>query len=114
MASKWSSVRKERSPEAKARIGAYRAEMEHELSLAELRHALEMTQVRLAETLGMTQSGVSRLEHQSDLLLSTLRSYVEALGGELRICARFGDDQMITIGSLGEIEREHVREYELA
>jgi transcriptional regulator with XRE-family HTH domain len=106
MARKWSDVRKERTPEAEARIAAHRTEMEREMSLAELRHALELTQTRLAETLGMTQGAVSRLEHQSDLLLSTLRSYVEALGGELEIRARFGEGEEVTIGSLGELERE--------
>jgi transcriptional regulator with XRE-family HTH domain len=114
MSRKWSEVRKQRSLEAEARIAGYRAEMERAMSLVDLRNALHMTQTRLAETLGMTQGGVSRLEHQSDLLLSTLRSYVEALGGELELRARFGDDE-VTIASLGELEEEvEAREMEHA
>lgn len=114
MARKWSSVRNERTPEAEGRIAGYQAEMEREMSLADLRNALEMTQTRLAETLGMTQGGVSRLEHQADLLLSTLRSYVEALGGQLEIHARFGESDF-TIASLVELEKAGAeREFERA
>lgn len=112
MARKWSDVRKQRTPEGEARVAAIRDEMEREMSLADLRHALQMTQTRLAETLGMTQGGVSRLEHQSDLLLSTLRSYIEALGGTLELRASI-QGQEVTIGSLGELEEEPSREREL-
>ena len=52
-----------------------------EQSLQELRQARKLTQQRLAKKLGIGQDGVSRLEQRSDLLLSTLRSYVQALGG---------------------------------
>jgi len=53
-----------------------------------------MTQVQLAETLGISQGNVSRLETRSDVYLSTLRSYVEALGGHLEIAAVFGDERV--------------------
>ena len=59
--------------------------------LAELRHARERTQVELARKLGMVQPSVSRLERQADLYVSTLRRYVEALGGRLEINAVFPD-----------------------
>ena len=52
-----------------------------EMTLRDLRKARGLTQVRMAETLGIGQDGVSRLEKRSDLLLSTLRSYVAAMGG---------------------------------
>ena len=54
----------------------------------------QMTQVQLAETLGISQGNVSRLETRSDVYLSTLRSYVEALGGHLEIAAVFGDERV--------------------
>jgi len=55
------------------------------MSLRELRRAHKLTQERIAETLGIGQDQVSRLEQRSDLLLSTLRSYVEAMGGRLTL-----------------------------
>ena len=59
--------------------------------MQELRHARKLTQVRIARALGITQDGVSRLEKRSDLLLSTLRKTVEAMGGNLSLVAEFPD-----------------------
>jgi transcriptional regulator with XRE-family HTH domain len=73
------------------RIETYKRELLAELSLAELRLARQKTQRELADALQTTQSGVSRLEHQTDLYLSTLRKYVEALGGKLEVCGVFPD-----------------------
>ena len=67
-----------RRKRVEARAAALIAE---EMTLQELRHARKLTQVRLAKALGITQDGVSRLEKRSDLLLSTLRKSVEAMGG---------------------------------
>jgi len=58
-----------------------------EMSLRDLRKARKLTQARVAKTLGITQDSVSRLERRSDLLLSTLRKMVQAMGGEVRIVA---------------------------
>jgi transcriptional regulator with XRE-family HTH domain len=74
-----------------------------EMSLRELRHAVNKTQKTLARTLKMGQDGVSRLEKRSDLLLSTLRNYVEAVGGNLTLVAQFPDKGPIAIGGFGEI-----------
>ena len=63
--------------------------IDEELTLKDLRKAHEMTQEKLAAVLGMKQASVSDLEKRSDMLLSTLREYVEALGGELEIRATF-------------------------
>ena len=71
-----------------ARAAALIAE---EMTLRDLRKARELTQVRMAEQLGITQDGVSRLEKRSDLLLSTLRKSVEAMGGRLSLVAEFPD-----------------------
>ena len=62
-----------------------------EMTLRDLRKARELTQARMAEQLGITQDGVSRLEKRSDLLLSTLRKSVEAMGGRLSLVAEFPD-----------------------
>ena len=62
-----------------------------ELPLQELRQARQMSQEKLAEILGGKQASVSKLEHRTDMYVSTLRSYIEAMGGELDIVARFQD-----------------------
>lgn len=64
------------------------------MPLEELRKARRMTQVKLAETLGVNQSEVSKIEHRADLYLSTLSEYVEALGGQLEIRAVFPDSEV--------------------
>ncbi len=76
-------------PGARARIDAHKTEMDRELTLAELRKAREFTQTRLADALEIKQSGVSRIEHEADLYISTLRSYVQALGGTLELRVQF-------------------------
>jgi hypothetical protein len=84
------------------RSGLARELVAREMSLRELRHAVNKTQKTLARTLHI-QDGVSRLEKRSDLLLSTLRNYVEAVGGSLTLVAQFPDQEPIAIGGLGDI-----------
>src|SRR5438128_10905549 len=84
---KWQEIRKTGGPESEARVAALRDEMDRLMSLAELRKARELTQTQLAEALETTQPGVSAIENRTDLYVSTLRSYVEALGGRLEIKA---------------------------
>lgn len=72
------------------RVKARAAEIiAEEMSLRDLRKARKLTQARVAKTLGITQDSVSRLEKRTDLLLSTLRKTVKAMGGEVRITAEF-------------------------
>lgn len=71
------------------------------LSLAGLRQARQLSQEALAERLGARQASVSKLERRTDLHLSTLRAYVEALGGRLELIAQFPDGD-VPIGSFGE------------
>ena len=87
------------------RIEARAAELiAEELSLRDLRHARELTQQRVAECLGIGQEGVSRLEKRSDLLISTLRGYVEAMGGTLCLVAEFPDRPPVFLAGLADIE----------
>jgi len=60
-----------------------------EMPLWELRQALQLSQERLAEILHTQQANISRIERRTDMYISTLRSYIEAMGGELDIVARF-------------------------
>jgi len=71
-----------------------------EMSLRELRRARKLTQVRMAKILGITQDSVSRLEKRSDLLFSTLRKTVEAMGGNLSLIAEFPDRGPVVLSGI--------------
>jgi transcriptional regulator with XRE-family HTH domain len=73
-----------------------------EMSLRDLRKARRLTQARIAKRLGITQDSVSRLEQRSDLLLSTLRKTVKAMGGDIRIVAEFPDRAPVVVSELSE------------
>jgi DNA-binding XRE family transcriptional regulator len=91
------------SPERRAKIEARASELiAEEMTLQDLRKARALTQMRLAELLSIKQESVSSLEKRSDLLLSTLRTYVEAMGGELTLVASFPDRPPVKLASLGE------------
>jgi DNA-binding XRE family transcriptional regulator len=64
------------------------------MPLEEVRKARQMTQAKLAEVLGVNQGEVSKIEHRTDIYISTLAGYVEALGGKLEIRAVFPDREM--------------------
>jgi predicted XRE-type DNA-binding protein len=89
MAKKFSDLRAKLAPEAQARVKARVQEALAEMPLQELRRARELAQQAVGEVLGMSQPEVSKLEQRSDALISTVRRYVEAMGGELEIVARF-------------------------
>lgn len=91
MAIKWSDLKHKSLPE---RIAARRVEAKAELErigFGKLRQARRQTQVAVANKLKIQQGAVSRMEKRSDLLLSTLREYVGALGGRLEVRAVFPD-----------------------
>jgi len=71
-----------------------------EMTLRELRRARELTQVRMAKTLGVSQDSISRLEKRSDLLLSTLQKTVEAMGGHLSLVAEFPDGAPVILSGI--------------
>jgi hypothetical protein len=87
----WNSVKADRlTPRAAARATSRAREEIRELTLRELRQGLDLTQAELADAASMTQSELSRLESRADHRISTLRRYVEALGGEIEITAIIG------------------------
>lgn len=91
MTKSWKIVERAKLPaEARARARARAAAELEELTLRELRRALELTQAEVSRSASISQSELSRLENREDHLTSTLRRYVEALGGELEITAVFG------------------------
>src|SRR5277367_3823244 len=95
---------KQLSPAQRKKVEARAAEpIAEEMTLRELRHARKLTQVKMAKTLGVTQDSVSRLEKRSDLLLSTLRKTVEAMGGNLSLIAEFPDrSPVVLLGIAGD------------
>jgi hypothetical protein len=96
---------KELSPARRKKIEARAAELvSQEMTLQELRRARKLTQVRMAKTLRITQDGVSRLERRTDLLLSTLRKSVEAMGGSLTLIAEFPDREPVAISGIAGVE----------
>ena len=89
------------SPAQRKKVEARAAQLiAEEMTLRELRHARKLTQVRMAKALGITQDGVSRLEKRSDLLLSTLRKTVEAMGGHLSLIAEFPDRAPVVLSGM--------------
>jgi DNA-binding XRE family transcriptional regulator len=85
------------------RVEARAAELiAEEMTLRELRTARKLTQVRMAKVLGITQDSVSRLEKRSDLLLSTLRKTIEAMGGNLSLVAEFPDRPPVVLAGIAE------------
>ena len=74
-----------------------------EMTLRDLRKAHDLTQARMAQALNISQDGVSRLEKRSDFLLSTLRAYVEAMGGRLRLVAEFPDRKAVVVSGLDSL-----------
>jgi transcriptional regulator with XRE-family HTH domain len=91
MARKFSDIRGAIEPERLEKNAEQAAALLAVMDLAELRGARALTQAELAERLSIAQSNVSRLERRRDMLISTLREVVQALGGELQISATFPD-----------------------
>ena len=95
-------------PEARRKKVEERAKalIAEEMSLQDLRKARKWTQVRVAKELGINQENVSRIEKRSDLLLSTLSGYVEAMGGTLRLVAEFPDRPPIALTGIAALDKE--------
>jgi transcriptional regulator with XRE-family HTH domain len=71
-----------------------------EMTLQQLRRARKLTQQKIAKSLHIGQEGVSKLEKRTDLLISTLRSYVEAMGGNLSLIAEFPDCEPVVLSGI--------------
>lgn len=93
----------ETKPRAKARYDAVLAEINsRQATLRRLREARALTQSTVAELLEMDQSEVSRLEHRSDMLLSTLKRFVHATGGEMHIVVSYPDGGPVELAVGGD------------
>lgn len=96
----WDNLPEERKKNIEARtadrIEAYR-------NLQALRSAAGLTQAKVSEALNISQGNVSRLEKNSDMLLSTLQKYVEAIGGKLNLTVELPNHPPITLKGLGDL-----------
>lgn len=90
----FAKLRERLSPEAKAKAEAEAEKLREEMELAEIRRALKLSQEELAQTLQVGQAAVAKLEKRTDMYVSTLRRFIEAMGGELEIVARFPDHEV--------------------
>lgn len=102
----FSELTKDFSPERRRRIDEIKAELLAEMPLHELRRARALTQRDLAEMLQVNQPAVSKLEQRADVYISSLRSYIEAVGGKLKIVAEFpeGDVAITNFSDVGGVE----------
>jgi transcriptional regulator with XRE-family HTH domain len=112
MATKFSTLRETMSPERRERIARRTSELMAALPLQELRKARDLSQEELAASLGVNQATISKLERRTDMYLSTMRRFVDAMGGELEITARFPEgsvtiEQFSTIASKEKVPVAH-------
>ncbi len=103
----FTELTKDFSPERRQRIDDMKRELLAEMPLHELRRALELTQRDLARLLNVNQPAISKIEQRSDVYISSLRSYIEAAGGKLKIIAEFpeGEVAITNFSEVGEVER---------
>jgi transcriptional regulator with XRE-family HTH domain len=103
----WDMFSEEENVQIKKRAQELKEEY---LTLQDLRKAHDLTQERVAELLHIKQENVSRLEKRSDLLLSTLRSYIKAMGGDLKLIVEFPDRPPVRLTGFGELTSPTTRQ----
>ncbi|WP_151639001.1 XRE family transcriptional regulator [Noviherbaspirillum aerium] len=91
MAKKFTELRAKLSPQAQQRVQDKFEQLREEMPLHELRRARGLSQKALAEVLHVEQPAIAKIEKRADMYISTLRSHIEAMGGELEIVAKFPD-----------------------
>ena len=105
MAKKFAELRAKMAPEAQARVEAKTQELLAEMPLHELRQARVLSQKVLAEVLHVQQPSIAKMEKRTDMYISTLRSHIEAMGGQLDVIARFPDGS-VKISNFSDIESD--------
>lgn len=103
MTKKFSSLRKAMSKEVQTEVAGQVEAIMAEMPLHELRRARGLSQRMLAETLRVQQPAIAKLEQRTDMYISTLRSHIEAMGGELEITARFPEGT-VKIANFSQLE----------
>jgi transcriptional regulator with XRE-family HTH domain len=106
MANNYRRLRAKMSPEARAKADRIADQLRADMALNELRKARALSQQQIAASLDIKQAAVSKLERRTDMYISTLRNYVEALGGQLEISATFSDGLSVSINQFEELARD--------
>jgi len=99
----FNELTKEFPPERRARVDARKAALRAAMPLHELRQARSLTQKALSRTLKVNQPAVAKMEKRADMYVSNLRSYIEAMGGHLKIIAEFPEGE-VAITNFSETE----------
>ncbi len=107
MAEKFKDLVAKMAPASQARIKERTAQMAWEMTLQELRQAMQLTQQEMADELQMNQAAIAKMEHQSDMYVSTLRRFIAAMGGELRIVTHFPEGEVV-ISQFEDIRRQSI------
>jgi len=107
MAKKFKDLRKAMSPEAQARAHEKAMVLKAELPLAELRQARHFSQEQLASELSVKQPAVAKIEKKVDMYISTLRRFIEAMGGQLEISAHFPEGN-VKINQFEELDENEI------
>ena len=105
MAKKFRDLRAKMSPEAQARVHAKAQALLADMPLAELRQARQLSQEQLAAELDVRQPAVAKMEKKADMYISTLRRFIEAMGGQLVISAHFPDGD-VKINQFEELDED--------
>jgi DNA-binding XRE family transcriptional regulator len=105
MANKFSTLLAQMSPESLARAEAKSQAWLAQMPLNELRKARGLSQKMLAEILHIQQPSIAKIEKRTDMYISTLRSHIEAMGGELDVVARFPDGA-VKITNFSDLEKD--------
>jgi len=113
MAKKFKDLRKAMSSEAQARAHEKAMTMKAALPLAELRQARHFSQEQLAAELKVKQPAVAKMEKKVDMYISTLRRFIEAMGGQLEIRAHFPEGD-VRINQFEELEEPDNNEVQAA
>jgi transcriptional regulator with XRE-family HTH domain len=108
VAKKWSEIRGTFPPELEAEIERRIRDAAGVMTLHQLREARNLTQVNLAKVLNVNQGAVSRMEKRTDMYVSTLRNFIQAMGGQLQVKAIFpeGEVEIEQFESVADMERE--------
>ena len=106
----FNALRAELTPAQQAAVFVKVIALREELTLAELRQARQLTQATLSNTLQVGQAAVAKMEKRTDMYVGNLRRFVEAMGGQLDVVARFPEGS-VKIGNFAEIGRKAVEPF---
>lgn len=99
----FSSLQKAMSEEAQARVVEKTEALRLQMDLSELRRARKLSQESLAQNLHVNQASVAKMEKRTDMYISSLRRFIQAMGGELEVTAKF-PDRTVRINQFSELD----------